>query len=356
MLEVEFELKLGSFSLDMAFEMDREIFVLFGPSGSGKSLTMNSIAGFIEPDKGRVTFDQEVYFDRSKRRNLPPEKRRIGYVLQQSFLFPNMSVRANLIYGLRATEGEYFDEIVRILNLDDLLSRRPRNLSGGEQQRVAIGRALLSRPGILLMDEPVSSLDAEQKWRILAYIKKVHEALEISILYVTHSLDEVEYLADRVGLVDDGRLIEVTTREELAISKNFLKTSRSAPFLNLYPAEVVSQASDTEPAVVRINGKDFKAADGVLRKGERIYVSLPANEIILTRDHPGSLSARNIYCGAVKAVIETNGRSMVVIDAGGFELVAQITTQAARDLNLASGVQVHYLFKTPALQVHRIEN
>ncbi|MBR9765863.1 MAG: molybdenum ABC transporter ATP-binding protein, partial [Rhodobacteraceae bacterium] len=195
-------------SLDLAFEAPPGLTALFGASGAGKTSVVRAVAGLLRPDAGRITLEGTVLFDSDARRNLPPHRRRIGYVFQEPRLFPHLSVRGNLIYGRRfAPRGtDDFDRIVTLLGLSALLSRRPGALSGGEQQRVAIGRALLARPRILLADEPLSALDAARKEEILPWLERLRDEAGLPILYVSHSVQEVARLATTVIELEAGRI------------------------------------------------------------------------------------------------------------------------------------------------------
>ncbi len=210
MLTVDVQKQLGGFALDVTFESQGTT-ALFGPSGSGKSSVVNLIAGLIKPDRGRIVFGDEVLFDSAARINVPAHERRIGYVFQEGRLFPHMSVARNLDYG-RRMNGHAPDEALRarvlaMLDLEKLLERRPGNLSGGERQRVAIGRALLAKPRLLLMDEPLASLDAARRDEILPYLERLR-AEATPMIYVSHQADEVRRIADRVVRLDQGRVAQ----------------------------------------------------------------------------------------------------------------------------------------------------
>jgi molybdate transport system ATP-binding protein len=213
MIDVDIALRIGRFALEVTFSVDAPVVGLFGPSGSGKTSVVNAIAGVQRPDRGTIRVNGEVLFDSVKRIDLRPEHRRIGYVFQDALLFPHLDVSANLTYGqrLRAPSQRVIheDHVVELLGLAALLDRRPRTLSGGERQRVAIGRALLAQPRILLMDEPLASLDQARKLEILDYIERLRDDLRIPIVYVSHSVDEVKRLADAVVLLSQGRCVAV---------------------------------------------------------------------------------------------------------------------------------------------------
>jgi len=213
MIDVDIAQRIGRFALDVKFSVDAPVVGLFGPSGSGKTSVVNAIAGVQRPDRGTIRVNGEVLFDSVKRIDVRPEHRRVGYVFQDALLFPHLDVSANLTYGqrLRASSQRVIDEdhVVELLGLAALLDRRPRTLSGGERQRVAIGRALLAQPRILLMDEPLASLDQARKLEILDYIERLRDDLHIPIVYVSHSAEEVKRLADAVVLLSQGRCVAV---------------------------------------------------------------------------------------------------------------------------------------------------
>ncbi len=211
MISVAARHALGEFALDFAFESDARVIALFGPSGSGKSTLLNVVAGLIRPQVGLVRVEGRVLTDTQAGTFVPPHRRRIGYVFQDTRLFPHLSVRRNLAYGRWFTSAsERYaspEEIVALLGLGTLLDRRPPTLSGGEKQRVAIGRALLASPRLLLMDEPLASLDAARKAETLPYIERLRDELAIPVVYVSHSRDEVDRLADEVVHLEAGRRV-----------------------------------------------------------------------------------------------------------------------------------------------------
>jgi molybdate transport system ATP-binding protein len=218
-LRVEVERKLGAFRLRASFAADVGVTALFGRSGSGKSSLVNVIAGLLKPDRGRVEVGGRVLFDSERGIDVPTARRRIGYVFQDGRLFPHFSVRWNLLYG-RFFNGAnernvQFEHVVELLGLTQLLERRPAGLSGGEKQRVAIGRALLASPQVLLMDEPLASIDEHRKAEILQYIERLREEVNIPIVYVSHTVEEVMRLADTVVMMSEGAVRAVGRPEEV---------------------------------------------------------------------------------------------------------------------------------------------
>jgi molybdate transport system ATP-binding protein len=210
MLVVEVEKKLGEFSVNALFASENGATVLFGPSGAGKTSIINMIAGLLKPDRGKISLDGETLFDSSARIDVPASRRRIGYVFQEGRLFPHLSVKHNLDYGRwmsgHATDPAAFAHVVELLDIGPLLDRRPGKLSGGERQRVAVGRALLMRPRLLLLDEPLASLDAARKADILPYLERLRDEAKVPIIYVSHDATEVKRIASRVVRLDGGRV------------------------------------------------------------------------------------------------------------------------------------------------------
>ena len=219
MIELSLTRRQGAFRVAIELSAGQGVTALFGPSGSGKTSVINMVAGLARPDEGRIVVDGKVLFDAKAGIDLPPEARRLGYVFQEARLFPHLSVRANLTFGMNrlavAERRVKFDDVVEVLGIGHLLDRRPAKLSGGEKQRVAIGRALLASPRILLMDEPLAALDTARKAEILPFIAGLSKRFAIPILYVSHSMDEVLRLADTLVLMDHGRAAAVGGVEEL---------------------------------------------------------------------------------------------------------------------------------------------
>jgi molybdate transport system ATP-binding protein len=211
MLSVDVEKHLRDFSLTARFESAAGVTALFGPSGAGKSTLVNLIAGLLTPDRGRIALDDTVLFDSARGVDVPPHRRRIGYVFQEGRLFPHMSVASNLEYGRRmygiAHDAAETERVVAMLGIGHLLKRRPGNLSGGERARVAIGRALLMQPLLLLLDEPFASLDAARKAEILPYLDRLRDQTHAPMVYVSHQMADVRRLATAVVRIEGGRVV-----------------------------------------------------------------------------------------------------------------------------------------------------
>ena len=225
-LALDVEKRLGDFTLAAKFEVAGGATALFGPSGAGKTSIANLIAGLLRPDRGRIALDGTVLFDAGSRIDVPPHRRRVGYVFQEGRLFPHMSVRRNLDYG-RWMSGHARDHaeagrIVAMLDIGHLLDRRPGKLSGGERQRIAIGRALLMRPRLLLLDEPLASLDTARKHEILPYLLRLRDDAKVPMLYVSHNAAEVARIATQVVRIEGGRIVAQGGLELLAAGSDGL--------------------------------------------------------------------------------------------------------------------------------------
>lgn len=207
MIALDFTLRQGTFVLELREELAGGITALFGPSGSGKTTTLDAIAGLRRPESGRIVIGERTLFDSRRRIDLRPHERHVGYVPQDTALFPHMNVRRNVLYGRRRGQKLELDAVVRMLEVRDLLERRVRDLSGGERQRVALARALMSAPDLLLLDEPLAAVDVERRRRILPYLVRVRDELRVPVIYVSHDRAEVDQLADRVIVLDNGRVV-----------------------------------------------------------------------------------------------------------------------------------------------------
>jgi molybdate transport system ATP-binding protein len=207
MIALDFRLRQGEFTLDIRERIDARVTALFGPSGAGKTTVLDSIAGLRVPADGSIAIGERVLFSSAARINLPPHQRHVGYVTQDVALFPHLNVRRNVLYGRRDSQRLALDQVAGMLEVAGLLDRRIQQLSGGERQRVALARALMSAPEVLLLDEPLAAVDVERRRRILPYLERVRDELAVPIVYVTHDAEEVRRIADRVIVLEEGRVI-----------------------------------------------------------------------------------------------------------------------------------------------------
>ena len=344
MLSVALRHAFEGFSLDVAFEAPEGVTALFGPSGSGKTSILRAVAGLMEPDEARIQVGGQ---DLSA---LPPEARGVGFVFQDARLFPHLSVAENLRFGQRLRgQTADIDQIVALLDLENLLERRPRGLSGGEAQRVAIGRALLSAPRILCMDEPLASLDALRKSRILPYLERVTQALDLPVLYVTHDIAEVARLANTLVFLQEGRITRAGPLDEMMIDPGTvaelgLREAGAVLTLKVRSHDATQGLTLLEGAALRLTVPGIKAP-----AGEKVRVRIAAQDIILATQRPEALSALNIFeCVVRRIVPDGAGRVGVTLQVGDADLLARITQVSVNKLPLAPGVRVFAIVKAAA--------
>ena len=349
MLEVSAHIAHGDFSLEVGFSSDARITCLFGRSGAGKTTVAELVAGLIRPGRGRVTLDGEGLFDSDTGLSVPAWKRRIGYVFQDSRLFPHMTVRDNLLYGARRARDLHpaLDQTVALLGLESLLERRPGALSGGEARRVAIGRALLTRPRLLILDEPLAGLDGARRGDILPYLDRLARDGP-PILYVSHSVEEVARLADQVVLVGDGRALGAEA-PDAAFDRPEAEAAAglSAP-LSILDGRVIAHDRAGTATRIDLSGTLFLAPLLDVAPGERLRVVVDARDVALALTDPVDASFQNRLPMQVAALeVRTDG-ILVRLEAGELRLKALVTRQASEQLALASGKPVIALVKATA--------
>ena len=359
MLEVEIKHRLGRFALDVGFASGAGLTALFGRSGAGKTSVVNIIAGLIRPERGRVVVDGNVLLDTARGIFVPMHRRRIGYIFQEGRLFPHLTVRQNLLYGRwfsrRGARQATIGEVGALLGIEHLLDRRPGALSGGEKQRVAIGRALLANPRLLLMDEPLAALDTPRKDEILPYIEKLRDEAGIPIVYVSHAIAEVTRLATTMVLMSEGKVDAVGPVTELMGR------------LDLYPRTGRFEAG----AVIetRVAGHDsvyglthLSCAAGEIRvprldlpEGAAVRVRIRARDVIVATTLPTGLSALNALPGHVAEIGGDLGpvRDLRIAIAGG-SVLARVTYRSLSELDLTPGRAVFVIIKSVAVDRHSL--
>lgn len=355
-LIVEAKHRLGAFELDAGFTADGGVTALFGRSGSGKTSLIRMIAGLSRPDHGRLVIDGDVLVDTQSRTFVPKHRRRFGYVFQEARLFPHLSVRQNLNYGRwfarrhgTVSTGE-FDRVVQLLGIDHLLDRQPSHLSGGEKQRVAIGRALLSSPRLLLMDEPLAALDEERKAEILPYLERLRDETETPIVYVSHSVQEVARLADRVVMMREGKVAALGTPSEVLSGPSFLAGERreAGAFLS-GRVETVDHAHRL--VTVKLSSSFITLPNVESEPGKIVRLHIPERDVMVATRRPEGLSALNILEGRI-AALEPDGEGMmrVRIACGTDIVLARITALSFERLALKPDLPVFAVVKTVALE------
>jgi molybdate transport system ATP-binding protein len=353
MLEVTLRKRHGDFQIDVAFRSDGDkVTALFGRSGSGKTSVIDMVAGLVRPDAGTVTVDGRVLFDGAKRIDLPPARRRIGYVFQEGRLFPHYTVRGNLVYGMERTPPAErfirFDSVVDVLGIAPLLDRRPGRLSGGEKQRVAIGRALLTSPRLLLMDEPLASLDGARKAELLPFIAQLPSQFDVPILYVSHAVDEVLRLADQLVLMDGGRSVDSGTVEAVMSRPSFATVSGGQELASVITATVLQHDRLHGTTHLSFPGGVIRVPLLAVESGRSVRVRIDAGDVMLALSRPTGLSVQNIFSAHVASLRGENGLVDVGLDLG-CPLFAQISAQACADLGLKIGMPLFALVKSAAI-------
>jgi len=339
------------FALDAAFDAPEGITALFGRSGSGKTTIINALAGLLTPQDGRIVAGETVLLDTRAGICLPPHLRRVGYVFQDHRLFPHLTVRQNLLFGrwfARHTPAPGQpdpDRIIDLLGIRPLLDRRPGALSGGEKSRVAIGRAILSHPRLLLMDEPLAALDEARKAEILPYLERLRDELSLPILYVSHSMAEVARLATTLVLIDSGRVSAQGSAAALLGDPATARTLGLREAGAILTARLVAQEADGLSRLDCAAGPLWLPRIDVA-PGTQVRLRILAQDVMLATERPEAISALNILPATVSDLRVGDGPgALVQLDAGGEPLLARITRRSAGTLSLAPGRPVFAILK-----------
>lgn len=353
-LEVDVFLRLGDFALDACFSTDRGLTALFGPSGSGKTTLVNIIGGLLRPERGRVVVNGRVLVDTAQGVFIPKHRRRIGYIFQEPRLFPHLTVRQNLLYGRWFTPSgerrERLDHIIELLGIGDLLDRGPTLLSGGEKQRVAIGRALLASPHLLLMDEPLAALDEARKAEILPYIERLRDESQIPIVYVSHSVSEVARLATAMVLLSDGRVVATGTASDIMGRLDLFPMAARYEAGSLVEMRVAEHDDNYDLTTLRSAAGELRVPRIDINIGASLRLRIRARDVTLALKPPEALSALNVLAGRIVEIDLLNGPfAEVRIDLNGEVLVARVTRLTLDRLGLVPGRPVFAIIKTVAI-------
>ncbi len=343
-----------TFALDCKLDIPQGITVLFGPSGSGKTTILRSIAGIVEPDSGRIEVAGRLYFDSGKKVNVPIQSRNVGFVFQEYLLFPHLSALQNVAYGIRSStpkaRRERALDLLNLLGIDHAADRRPQQLSGGEQQRVTLARALASDPVILLLDEPMSALDGETRVHLLGELVELQRKSQIPFLYVTHSPADAVRLGDTIILLRAGRVVEVGIPAAVFNAPRNVEASRAVGNENILPGKVKDQNEQEGVTVVDLAGCQLVIPYQPLPIAAPVTIGLRSDEIIISRDPVARTSARNLLEGAIQNVVQ-EGQEVTIVADCGTTLKIRITAQAFQALNLQPGVKVYLLIKASSCAV-----
>jgi len=354
LLNLHFQKGFAKFNLDLDVALPSGITAVFGPSGSGKTTLLNCISGLIKPDSGEIILNDIVLFSSKRTVDVPPERRRIGYVFQDPLLFPHLNVHKNILFGHRNTSPRHKllepTNLIDLLELHPILARHPNNLSGGEAQRVALARALAISPDILLLDEPLGSLDGRLRTRIIDYLKNLHQALNIPILLVSHSLTEVLTLADRMIAIDNGAVVANGDPLEILSLRQVRNLVGESSFNNFLELEIKDHLPQSGLSVGKL-GSDTILIPQVDRPvSSKVFVSIRATDILIATESPKGISARNILKGTINSFERVENGVLVEAFAGS-PLFTKISLEAKSNLGLKVGKQVFLIIKSSAINV-----
>jgi molybdate transport system ATP-binding protein len=347
LLEVDVQKSFAEFQCRVEFSMNTGKCGVFGPSGSGKSTLMHMLAGLLRPDAGHIALNGLTLFDHGAGINLPPEKRRVGVVFQHAHLFPHMSVKKNLFYGLNRIPARERtidpDQLLKVLQVDRLLDRRVTKLSGGERQRVALGRTILSCPNLILLDEPLAGLDGTLKYQIIPHLQRVFTEFSIPMLFISHSLQEMRMLTDEVIVMKRGRVARQLSTEELARTS---LGNGGRGYTNLLQL-------DSPKDLGKLMSYSWNGTPLMLVKTENRgagQFTLNSRDILLFKKHPEATSARNMLPCTVRRTYETDWLVGIELDCGGNILIAEIVPQSLEEMDIQPGSELIAVFKASAFQ------
>ena len=351
-LEVDIRRQLSpSFVLEANFTASEGITILFGRSGSGKTTLLNCFAGLMRPDAGRIALDARVLFDAAAKIDLPPSHRSVGFLFQDLALFPHLTIAQNVEYGLSKRPANIRREraaaILDAMRVGSLAKRKPGEISGGEKQRVALARSLVTDPAMLLLDEPLAALDAITKSSIIADLRAWNEAHGIPIIYVTHSLEEAFAVGEAVVVLEAGKIIASGSPMEVLDAPRQETIAQLAGFENLFDATVASLHEDRGTMVCALSGSALELEVPLTHTGPgaRLRVAIRAGDIMIARSRPHEISARNVFAGSITSIRTEEHSAIAVVEAGRtFEV--RLTLGSREDLHLQPGTQVWLVIKT----------
>ena len=339
-----------AFEVELAFTAAPGITILFGPSGAGKTTLLDCIAGLVLPDSGRIAAGERTFFDHAQKIDVPPQRRRVGYVFQDLALFPHLTAEENIGYGLRRLDSRERRRrggaILESFRIAHLRGRKPGEISGGERQRVALARALVTDPCLLLLDEPLAALDAATKSKIVADLRAWNDAHQIPVLYVTHSREEVFALGERVLVLESGRVVAQGTPHEMMTAPRQETVAQLAGFENVFDGTVASVHEDRGTMTCRI-GETLELETPLVRAevGTKLLVGIRAGDILLATIRPEGLSARNVIPGTLTAIAQRDMIVVATVDCG-IEVEVHLTLAARDSLQLRPGSELWLVIKT----------
>ena len=356
MIDIDFHRTQGNFNLQAKCIIDSPVVGLFGPSGAGKSTLLGMIAGLIKPNTGHLILDGEYLLDTKRGIDIPLHQRRIGTVFQDSRLFPHLSVRDNLNYGfnlvLQKNRRLGFSQVVELLEIGQLLTQKPYQLSGGEKQRVTLGRALLTSPRLLLLDEPLASLDVRLKQQILPFLRRIKDEINIPMIYVSHAIDEILYLTSQFMIIDQGKLLANGKFNEIIYQPSVLAMASSLGLENVICATVFRH--DQEYGYTELkHGEQIIVIPLIdVDCGETVTIVTAASNVALSLSLVENVTIQNQLQGVVKEIKHIGYRVLTTVDIGDCLIVAEVTAKALQSLGFTIGGRVYCLIKAQAIRTH----
>lgn len=356
MIDIDFHRMQGNFNLHAKCMIDSPVVGLFGPSGAGKSTLLGMIAGLIKPNAGHLILDGEYLFDSKRGIDIPLHQRRIGTVFQDSRLFPHLSICDNLNYGFNLVPQKNrrlgFTQIVELLEIGPLLTQKPHQLSGGEKQRVALGRALLTSPRLLLLDEPLASLDARLKQQILPFLRRVKDEINIPMIYVSHAIDEILYLTSQIIILEHGQLLANGNFHDIIHQDNVQNMAYSLGLENVIRA-VVSKHELTYGYTELTQGKQSIVMPLITAGcGAPVTISIAASNVALALSRLENVTIQNQLQGVVTEIKQIGYRILVTVNMDECLIIAEVTAKARQSLGIRVGSQVYCLMKAQAIRPH----
>lgn len=353
MIDVNIALRQGTFQLNAHFSSPEGVTALFGKSGSGKSSIVKAIAGLLRPERGSIIVNGEVLFDSQRRINVPAQRRRAGIVFQDGRLFPHLTVTENLLYGFKRAPGKREidpERVIDVLGIRPLLSRRPMHLSGGERQRVAVGRALLMQPRVLLMDEPLASLDNERKQELLPFFGMLNDRFGIPILHVTHEPLEVFELAQHIVLLDKGLVTASGSLEEITAQLNLPAGAEALGFGAVVTGTVSAHEQSRGLTVISTGAGAFHVPLIDRPTGARVTLRINARDVAIAITRPENISIQNIFGAVVEEMQATDRQTVrIALRSGSCRLLSEVTQDSVARLGLEIGSDAFALVKAAAI-------
>ena len=352
---IQFELKKDNFKSKVKFTIPKgKIVALSGYSGSGKSTIAKVICGLIKPDFGQIQLNNKLVFASNKNINIPPNLRNIGMVFQEPRLFPHLSVLNNLLYGQKRQskfDKDKFDEVISILGIKDILKRNTTNLSGGEAQRISIGRALLSNPSILILDEPLTGLDVPRQNKILSIIKKINNNLKIPILFISHSLDEIIFMADKIILIEKGKIISESSEDSIISNKTLNYFKKGNNNTSLIKGTILKQDRKSHITIIKIDKTEIATGYIADKVGTNHILKISSNDISIATKVPTNISINNIIKCKIKRIktLKSKGKVELLLQINTQQILSEITIRSFEKLKLKNNMYVYALIKAVSI-------